>query len=97
MLQGEFIHDQEGNFFDNMIDVNEEFVRGTIFPMENEVFSESCPRLALFLAPLFLSNINQLFLDFIAVAVILLKAVSKILRVLCFLGCGFLLFLACGL
>ena len=97
MLQGEFIYDQEGNFFDDMIDVNEEFVCGTIFPMEDEVLSDNCPRLALFLAPLFLSNISQLLLDLIALAVILLKAVSKILKVLCFLGGGFLLFLACGL
>ena len=68
VLQEEFVQDQEGNFFDDMIDVNEEFVRGAIFPMEDEVFSDSCPRLALLcklachrLFPMLLENVIRKF------------------------------------
>ena len=47
VLKEELAQDQEGTFFDEMIDLNEEFVGGSIFPMEDEVFSHCCLRLAL--------------------------------------------------
>ena len=49
-----------------------------------------------FLVPLFLSNISQLFLDFVTGGVILVVTAGKILKELCFLSGSFPLFLADG-
>lgn len=44
-LRGDLCQDDEGNFFDDMIALNEEFIAGAIMPIEDEIFAE-CPRLA---------------------------------------------------
>lgn len=46
MLKGDLFQDQEGDFFDDIIALNEEFISGTIMPIEDNIFSE-CPRLSL--------------------------------------------------
>lgn len=46
MLRGDLFQDQEGNFFDDIIALNEEFISGAIMPIEDEIFSE-CLRLSL--------------------------------------------------
>ena len=68
VLQEDLTQDQEGTFFDDMIDLNEEFVRGVILPIEDEVFSDSCPRLTLLckiachrLFPMLLENVIHKF------------------------------------
>lgn len=68
VLKEEFAQDQEGNFFDDLIDLNEEFVHGTVYPLEDEVFSDCCPRLSLLckiachrLFPMLLENVIYKF------------------------------------
>lgn len=46
MLKGDLFQDQEGDFFDDIIALNVEFISGTIMPIEDNIFSE-CPRLSL--------------------------------------------------
>ena len=45
-LRGDLHQDLEGNFFDDIIALNEEFISGAIMPIEDEIFSD-CPRLSL--------------------------------------------------
>ena len=46
MWKGDLFQDQEGDFFDDIIALNEEFISGTIMVIEDEIFSE-CLRLSL--------------------------------------------------
>lgn len=46
MWKGDLSQDQEGNFFDDIIALNEEFISGTIMLIEDEIFSD-CLRLSL--------------------------------------------------
>ena len=69
MLKEEFVQDQEGDFFDRMIDLNEQlFVRGATLPMEDEEFSDHCLRLSLLcmiachrLFPMLMENVVKKF------------------------------------
>ena len=69
MLKGDLFQDQEGNFFDDIIVLNEEFISGTIMPIEDEIFSE-CLRLSLLckmachrIVPMLLMNIIHEFAE----------------------------------
>lgn len=68
-LRGDLWEDQEGNFFDDIVALNEDFIAGAIMPIEDDIFSE-CPRLSLLckmachrLFPTLLINIFQEFAE----------------------------------
>ena len=69
VLKEEHCLDQEGEFFDKMVDMNEElFAHGSTCTINDEVFSDKCPRLCLLccitchrLLPMLMENVINTF------------------------------------